>query len=89
MTSATGGTVSAGPQHGYGILVTIVINGDEHKLRCGRHEVAELKERAGVPKCDELAEVKCGRLHPLDDDGHTQIEGGERFLSSPRSCPAS
>ena len=69
--------------------VEITINGKRYPIDRGRHRVAELKVLGGVPECDELAEVKHGELHPLPDDGATHIEGGEAFLSSPRSCPNS
>lgn len=69
--------------------VRIEINGHEVFLGAGRHSVAELKRFGGVPATDELVQVKGGQIVVLQDDGFVVLEGGERFLSSVRSCPSS
>mgnify|MGYP003457184670 CR=1 FL=1 len=66
-------------------LVTITINRNPKQIEFGNHTVVELKNLGGVPLADELDEEKNGNLHPLHDDGHVHIEGGEVFLSQPRS----
>jgi hypothetical protein len=66
-------------------LVTITINRVAKEIEPGKHTVAEIKNLGGVPLADELDEEKNGNLHPLHDDGHVQIKGGEVFLSQPRS----
>ena len=70
-------------------LVTISINNQNYRISRGRHAVSELKRIASVPNCDELSEVIHGVPKPLPQEGHTHIEGGERFLSSPGSCSSS
>jgi hypothetical protein len=66
-------------------LVTIKINGVDKEIEFGNHTIVELKNLGNIPLADELDENKNGNLHPLHDDGHTHIEGGEIFLSQPRS----
>jgi hypothetical protein len=70
-------------------LVTITINGKDFEVSPGRHRVAELKRIAGIPDCDELAQVIHGKLHPLKDDAVVEIRGHEKFLASAPSCPSS
>jgi len=66
-------------------LATITINRVPKEVEQGKHTVVEIKNLGGVPLADELDEERNGKLHPLHDDGHVHIEGGEVFLSQPRS----
>lgn len=70
-------------------LVKITINGVSYEVTPGKHRVAELKRLAGIPECDELAEVVHGKLQVLKDDAVVDIKGHEQFLASAPSCPSS
>lgn len=66
-------------------LVTISIDRKPKEIEPGKYTVLEIKNLGGIPLADELDEEKNGKLHPLHDDGHVEIKGGEVFLSQPRS----
>lgn len=70
-------------------MVTITINGPSYSISVGEHAVIELKTLGGVPLADELEEIKNKKPHPLKDDGKTNINGGEVFVSHPRGSGSS
>ncbi len=91
MANATDGPTTPG-NHGGGHghdLVTIKINSHPYEVTRGSHTVAELKSLDHVPEADELAEIRHGEVHVLQDTQSVGIQGGEQFLSSPRSSPNS
>jgi hypothetical protein len=65
--------------------VEITIDKKVHKLKPGEYTVAQLKTIGGVAATLELEQVIKGVLTPLPDDGKVNIEGGEVFVSHPRS----
>jgi hypothetical protein len=65
-------------------LVTVTIDGQPKELRRGKYLVSDLKQVFGVPADYELDEVKDGEFKPLDDTGHTVINGKEVFVSHVR-----
>src|SRR5262245_39483126 len=65
--------------------VTITGNGNLIKIHRGHHTVIELKDVAGIPQADELAQIIDKKLVPLADDGAVTIKGGEEFVSHPRT----
>ena len=70
-------------------LVTVIIDDKPKEIRRGKYLVSELKQVLGVPADYELDEVKHGEFKPLDDKGHTHIEGGEVLVSHVRRGGAS
>jgi hypothetical protein len=70
-------------------LVTVTIDGNPKEIRSGEYQVSELKRVLGVPADYELDEVKRGEFKPLEDQGHTHIEGREVFVSHVRRGGAS
>jgi hypothetical protein len=66
-------------------LVTITINLKPKEVEAGNYTVAGIKNLGGIPLADELDEEKNGKLHPLHDEQHVEIKGGEVFKSQPRS----
>lgn len=84
---ATGNGPPGGPP-GHAV-VTIMINGNPVRLERGTYTVAQLKDKGGIPACDELNEVRGGRAHPIPNPDRVHIEGGEIFESSPGSCTSS
>jgi hypothetical protein len=70
-------------------MVTIQINGTSYQITKGNHSTEELKRLASVPLADDLDEVKNNKPHPLQDDGHTNINGGEVFVSHPKGSGSS
>lgn len=66
--------------------VAIVVNGVEVQIHRGRRSVAEIKQLAGVPEQDALAQQVDGKLKELADSDHVVIKGDERFVSYPRAC---
>jgi hypothetical protein len=74
------------PQHDN---VEITINGATYPIQKGTHSIASLKQLGNVPAADELAELKNKKLHPLSDDGQTNINGKETFVSHPRDSGSS
>jgi hypothetical protein len=51
----------------------------------GSYWVSEFKEKVGVDATRALDQVINGEFHPLDDDGHIVIKGGEIFVSHVRT----
>lgn len=70
-------------------LVTVTIDGKVKEIERGKYLVSDLKQILAVPADYELDEVKHGEFKPLDDNGHTHIEGGETFVSHVRRGGAS
>ena len=70
-------------------MVSIEINGTSYKITRGNHSTEDLKKLAAVPLADDLDEIKNHKPHALRDDGHTNIEGGEVFVSHPKGSGSS
>ena len=71
--------------HPHPHLVAIEINRVAKEIETGRYPVAQIKKLGDVPLADELDQVRDSKPFPLHDDGTIEIEGGEIFLSQPRS----
>jgi hypothetical protein len=70
-------------------VVFVTIDGAQKEIQRGKYSIVHLKEVLGVPSDYELDEVKCGDFKALDDNGHTNIEGREIFVSHVRRGGAS
>jgi len=70
-------------------LVSITIDNKVFEVRRGNYTVAQVKQIGGVAPAYDLLEQKNGKLHPLSDDAHTEIKGGEVFFSQPKSGASS
>jgi hypothetical protein len=84
--STTQGTAG---RAGHSVMVEIEINGQTYQITKGNHSTADLKALAGVPLADDLDEIKNNKPHPLAEDGHTNINGGEVFVSHPKGSGSS
>ncbi len=62
-------------------LVTVTVDGIEHKIARGSYVVKELKEILNIEPNRELLEIKGKKMKPLADDEKTHIEGGEVFVT--------
>jgi len=61
--------------------VAITINKHTHETRRGQNSVEHLKHLGSVPADETLVEIKGDKHHPLENNGHVEIHGGEVFLS--------
>jgi hypothetical protein len=61
-------------------LVTVTINNHKHETHRGQNSVEHLKHLGSVPADEILVEVKGDKHHPLENNGHVEIHGGEVFL---------
>jgi hypothetical protein len=75
--------------HGHKHEVEIKINGKHYKIPEGPTSVKRLKQLAGIPLADVLAQVAHGHLHPLPDDGEICVKEGDVFVSHPRESSSS
>ena len=71
------------------VKVQVSINGKQYEIPAGNIKVVRLKQLAGIPAADELAEIREGKLFPLPDDGQADVKQCDVFVSYPRSCSAS
>lgn len=69
--------------------VTIVVDGQKHRVRPGPWVVRDLKNAVGVPPAKVLAEITPQGLVDLDDGKTIKIHEGQRFMSHAHSGAAS
>lgn len=65
--------------------VTVQVDLETKTVHRGSYRVSEFKEKVGVDASRALDQVINGEFHPLDDDGHLVIKGGEVFVSHVRT----
>lgn len=69
--------------------VEIKINGQHYKVPEGLTSVSQLKQVAGIPLADVLAQVVHGQLAPLPNGGEINVKAGDTFVSYPRQSSSS
>lgn len=75
--------------HTHDKIVTVTLDGNPKEIERGNYPVSTLKQQLGVPADYELDEVKHGEFKPLEDNAHTEVKGGEIFVSHVRRGGAS
>jgi hypothetical protein len=70
-------------------LITITVDGHEHKVRPGPWVVKDLKAAVGVDPAKVLAEITPQGLKDLADTATIELHQGEKFMSHARSGGAS
>ena len=66
-------------------LVTIVVDGVEHKVRRGKWLVRDLKTKLGIDQARVLAEITPAGLKDLDDNREIEVHAHEKFMTHARS----
>lgn len=66
-------------------LVTIVVDGIDHRVRKGRWLVRDLKAKLGIDQAKVLAEVTPQGLKDLDDNAEIELREKEQFMTHARS----
>ncbi len=72
-------------RHGEDHLVTINVDGIDHKVRRGMWIVHNLKTKLGIDQAKVLAEITPQGLKDLDDKAEIEVHAGERFMTHARS----
>ena len=62
-------------------LVTVTVDGVEHKIERGKYTGKELKQTFGVEPNRELLEIKGKKLVPIGDCDETNVSGQEVFVT--------
>ena len=70
-------------------LVTIIVDGIEHRVRRGKWLVRELKAALGIDPAKVLAEITPQGLKDLDDNSEIEVHAHEKFMTHARSGGAS
>jgi hypothetical protein len=65
-------------------LVTFNLDGKDQQIEKGKYEVADLKQRFGIPADYELDQVVNGTFEPLANDASVKIHGDEVLVSHGR-----
>lgn len=65
-------------------LVTFNLDGKDQEIEKGKHSVADIKTRFGIPADYELDLVVDGVFEPLANDTSVKIHGGEVLVSHVR-----
>ena len=66
-------------------LITIVVDGDPHKVRRGKWIVRELKAKLGIDQAKVLAQITPQGLKDLDDNAEIELHDREQFMTHARS----
>jgi Tfp pilus assembly protein PilX len=66
-------------------LVTITVDGVEHRVRPGKWVVRELKAKLGIDPALVLAEITPQGLKDLDDNSEIEVHAREKFMTHARS----
>lgn len=65
--------------------ITIIVDGDPHKVRRGKWIVHELKSTLGIDPAKVLAEITPHGLKDLDDNAEIELHDREQFMTHARS----
>jgi hypothetical protein len=66
-------------------LVTITVDGVEHRVRPGKWLVRDLKAAVGADPAKVLAEITPQGLKDFDDDAEIEVHAHEKFMTHARS----
>jgi|SRR5579872_1599506 len=66
-------------------LVTITMDGIDHRVRPGKWLVRDLKAKLGVDPAKVLAEITPQGLKDLDDNAEIEVHAHEKFMTHARS----
>ena len=66
-------------------LITIVVDGTDHRVRPGKWIVRDLKAKLGIDPAKVLAEITAQGLKDLDDGAEIDLHEKERFMTHARS----
>jgi hypothetical protein len=66
-------------------LVTIIVDGVDHRVRSGEWIVRDLKTKLGIDQAKVLAEITPQGLKDLDDNAEIKLHEKEQFMTHARS----
>jgi hypothetical protein len=66
-------------------LVTITVDGVDHRVRPGKWLVRDLKAKLGIDPAKVLAEITPQGLKDLDDNAEIEVHAHEKFMTHARS----
>jgi hypothetical protein len=66
-------------------LVTITVDGVDHRVRPGKWLVRDLKAKLGIDPAKMLAEITPQGLKDLDDNAEIEVHAHEKFMTHARS----
>lgn len=66
-------------------LITIMVDGIDHRIRQGKWVVRDLKTKLGIDPAKVLAEITPQGLKDLDDGSEIEVHANEKFMTHARS----